>query len=192
MAFHGCSFFKIFFLQTARGILNSLICVFFTSLATSIVYSIKRVHETYWCSSSITCKGKRTDWILRIFTFNNKNPLYLRIILTFQFFSGLKLSRSSPVNHKTLWHIPNIKNSGFNLKKMPGFSNFFLIFHLFFKTISRINSETNPTSPIINGVCKYLRQFLCTSWALVLLFCQYAVTLSRGKGPDLFLQSGLF
>ena len=30
-------------------------------------------------------------------------------------------------------------------------------------TISHINSETNPPPPIINVVCKYLRQFLGTS-----------------------------
>ena len=29
-----------------------------------------------------------TDWILRIFTFNDKNPLYLPIILTLHFFDG--------------------------------------------------------------------------------------------------------
>ena len=61
----------------------------FTFLITLIVYSTKKVHETYWCSSSIACQEKRTDWILRIFTFNDKNPLYLRIILTLQlFFEG--------------------------------------------------------------------------------------------------------
>ena len=56
--------------------------------------------------------------------------------------------------------------------------------------IPHINSETNPPPPIINVVCKYLRQFLDTS--LVSLLCQYTATLSRGEGPDLFLQSGPF
>ena len=41
-----------------------------------------------WCSSSIACQEKRTAWILRIFTFDDKNPLYLPIILRLQFFSG--------------------------------------------------------------------------------------------------------
>ena len=31
-------------------------------------------------------KEKRTDWILRIFTFNDKNLLYLPLILKIQFF----------------------------------------------------------------------------------------------------------
>ena len=59
----------------------------FTFLTTLIVYSIKKVHETYWCSSSVACKEKRTDWILRMFTFNDKNLLYL-IIFTFPLFEG--------------------------------------------------------------------------------------------------------
>ena len=35
---------------------------------------------------AIACKEKTTDWILRIFTFNDKNPLYLPLISTLQFF----------------------------------------------------------------------------------------------------------
>ena len=34
----------------------------------------------------MACKEKRTDWILRIFTFNDKNLLYLPLILKIQFF----------------------------------------------------------------------------------------------------------
>ena len=51
-------------------------------------------------------------------------------------------------------------------------------------TIPHINSETNPPPPIINVVCKYLRQFLDTSFGVA--------SLSRGEGPELFLQSGPF
>ena len=59
---------------------------FVTSL---IVYSIKRCfHETYKCSSSTACQEKRTDWILIIFTFNDKNLLSLPIISTLKFFEG--------------------------------------------------------------------------------------------------------
>ena len=55
-------------LQTARGILNNLICVaHFSNNFNSVFY--KNVHENYWCCSSIACQEKRTDWILRIFTF---------------------------------------------------------------------------------------------------------------------------
>ena len=57
-------------------------------LTTLIVYSIKKVHENYWCCSSIACQEKRADWILRIFTFNDKNRLYLPIISTLQFFES--------------------------------------------------------------------------------------------------------
>ena len=64
--------------------------VLFTFLTTFIVYSIKKVHENYWYSNSISCQEKKTDWILRIFTFNDKNPLYLPIISTLQFFGESK------------------------------------------------------------------------------------------------------
>ena len=76
-------------LHLAEGILDSLICVA-TFLTILIVYSIKKIHEN-WCSSSIACQDKRTDWILRIFTINDKNPLYLPIILTLQNFLTVKV-----------------------------------------------------------------------------------------------------
>ena len=61
-------------LQTARGILNSLICVVhFSSNFNSVFH--KKVHENYWCCSSIACQEIGTDRILRIFTFNDKNQL---------------------------------------------------------------------------------------------------------------------
>ena len=55
-----------------------------TFLRTQIVYFVKKVKEIYWCSLSIEYKEKGTYWILRIFTFNNKNPL----ILPLQIFDG--------------------------------------------------------------------------------------------------------
>ena len=36
-------------------------------------------------------------------------------------------------------------------------------------TIPHINSETNPLTLMINVVCKYLRQFLCTSFGVATL-----------------------
>ena len=72
-------------LQTAKVILNSLICVVHFSINFNSAFQ-KKVHETYCCSSSIACQTKRTDWLLRIFTFNDKNPLYLPTISTLQFF----------------------------------------------------------------------------------------------------------
>ena len=74
-------------LQTTRGILNSLICVDHISNDFNSVF-YKKVHENYWCCSSITCQEKGTDWILRIFTFDDKNRLYLPIISTLTFFGG--------------------------------------------------------------------------------------------------------
>ena len=93
----------------------------FTSLTTLIVYPIKKVWETYWCSSRIAFQEKRRDWILRIFTFSDRNPLNLCIISTLQFFWGSKWIRSNPISHKTIWYIPNINNSQFKLKTMLAF-----------------------------------------------------------------------
>ena len=62
--------------------------VLFTFLTTLIMYSTKKVHESSWCSSSIACQEKRPVWILKIFTFNDRYPLYLPIISTLQFFEG--------------------------------------------------------------------------------------------------------
>ena len=75
-------------LQKARAILNSLISVAHFSNNFNSVYSIKKVQENYWCCSGIACQEKRTDWILRIFTFNDKNRLYLPVISTLHFFEG--------------------------------------------------------------------------------------------------------
>ena len=74
-------------LQTARGILNSLICVIHFSNNFNSRFH-KKVHENYWWRSSIACQEKRTDWILKIFIFNDKNRLYLPIIPTLRFFES--------------------------------------------------------------------------------------------------------
>ena len=70
--------FNILF-QTARGILNSLICVTHFSNNFNSVFHKKKVKETHCCSRRIACKENRTDWILTIITLDNKNPLYLRL-----------------------------------------------------------------------------------------------------------------
>ena len=49
---------------------------------------MKKIHENYWCCSSIACQEKRTDWILKIFTFNDKNRSCLPITSTLQFYEG--------------------------------------------------------------------------------------------------------
>ena len=59
-----------------------------TFVTTLMLYSIKKVHETYWCSSNIAYQDKRTDWILGIFTFKDKNPLYLPITSRLHFYEG--------------------------------------------------------------------------------------------------------
>ena len=75
-------------LQTARGILNSLICVdicHFSNNFNSVFYK-KSFMKLIGAPAAEHAKKKRTDWILKIFTFNDKNSLYLPIIWTLQFF----------------------------------------------------------------------------------------------------------
>ena len=128
MVFHRCSVF--FYRQ--QGVYK--IVWLLTFLTTLIVYSIKKFHETYWCCSSKERKKKRTDWILnRIFNLHDKNPLYLPIILTLQYLWGSKWSASNSIGHKTVSHIPNIKNSEFKLKKCQVFPNLLLFFIYFFR-----------------------------------------------------------
>ena len=76
-----------FTLQTARGISNSAICTVYFSDNFNSVFNLKS-RETFLCLCSIACKKRRTDWILRILFLNSKNPSYLSLILTLQFFDG--------------------------------------------------------------------------------------------------------
>ena len=59
---------------------------------------------------------------------------------------------------------------------------------IFGTTIPRINFETNPAPPLSMLFASIWGSFLAQVSALLL--CQYTTTLSRGEGPDLFLQSG--
>ena len=74
------------FVQTARSIIDSLICAAHFSNNFSSVFHKKQFMKLIGYSSRITCQEKKTDWVLRIFTFNDKNPLYLPVILALQFF----------------------------------------------------------------------------------------------------------
>ena len=127
-------YFKMFssLLQAVRCILNSFIClVYFSNSFNSALY--EKIHETFWCSSSIACQEKRTDGILRIFIFNDKNPLCLYIISALYIFWGSKRARSTPISHKAIFHIPKIQNSGFKLKKWQVFPNPILFSIYFFR-----------------------------------------------------------
>ena len=44
--------------------------------------------KIFGCCSSLACQEKGTGWIIRIFTFNDKNRLYLPIISTLMIFEG--------------------------------------------------------------------------------------------------------
>ena len=72
------------------------------------------------------------------------------------------------MSHKTIWHIPNITNSEFKLKKSQVFPKL-LLFFIYSLARLNINSETSPPPPIINVACKYLRQVLGTRFGVATL-----------------------
>ena len=134
--------------------------------------------------AAIARQEKRTDCILRIFTLNDKNPLYLPIISTLRFFEDQ--SNQGVTNYsKTIWHVPNVKNGEVKLKENARFCESLFYFSVIFLDNTTINYVTNPGIHIINVACKYLTQCLGTSFGDTTF--QYAATLSRGKGPDLLL-----
>ena len=164
----------------------------FTFLTTLIVSFTKKICETYWCSSSIACWEKRTDWILRIFTFNDKKPLYLPIISTLQFFRGSKWSRSNPVSHKTTWHIPNISNSEFKFKNAKFFQTLFCFSFIFLGNTSHKLWERSlspppppPPRPLSMLFASIWDSFLAQA-PLLLLF-HYAAT--WGGGGTFFISA---
>ena len=69
----------------------SLLFIFLTNL---IVYLIKN-KENFFSLCSIACK-KRTDWIFRLFSFNNKKSFYLSLILILMLRVSLKEKSTKP------------------------------------------------------------------------------------------------
>ena len=92
------------------------------------------------------------------------------------FFWESKWSRSDPISVKPFCISQTSRTVSL---KNPRFlqSPFYFLF-IFFKTIPYINSETNPPSPIFNVVCKYLIQFLGTSFSSATL----PICCNIGKG----------
>ena len=119
-------------LQTARGILNSLICVVHFSNNFNSVFH-KKVHENYWCCSSIACQEKEIDWILRIFTFNDKNRLYLPIISRLMFFEGQSNQGLTQLVIQPFDISQTSRIVGLSLKKCQVFPNPLLFFIYYFR-----------------------------------------------------------
>ena len=65
--------------------------------------------------------------------------------MTLEFFWGSKWTRSNPISHKTIWHIPNIRNSQFKLKKIPGFSKLLLFLIYFLGNTSHKFWDQSPS-----------------------------------------------
>ena len=135
----------------------------FTLVTTLIVHSIKKVDETYWCSSSTAYQETKTDRILRIFTFDDKNLFYLPIISTLHIFEDQSDQGVTDLVIKPFGIFQSSRMVNLSQKNAKFFQTPFY-FYLFFWTLHQINSETNPPTPIINVLCKYLKQFLGTSF----------------------------
>ena len=60
-------------LQTARGMLNSLICVAKFSDNFNSVFHIKKLDKLIDTVAVLHVKKKGIDWMFRVFTLNNKN-----------------------------------------------------------------------------------------------------------------------
>ena len=105
----------------------------FTFVTTLIVYFIKEVDETYWCSSSIAYQEKRTGWILRIFTSNDENLSYLPIISVLYFFEGESDQGATELVIKPFDISQSSRIVSLSQKKMQSFSKPSFIFHVFFR-----------------------------------------------------------
>ena len=142
------------------------------------MYSIRKVHETYWCSSSIAYQEKRTDCILRIFTFDYKNPSYVALISTLHFFEGQSDQWVTQLVIKPFGIPQSSRTVSWSWKNGRFFQTLFYTLFIF------------PLSPLPMLFASIWDSLLAQ--ASVLVPCQYAATLSRWKGPDLFLKSGPF
>ena len=120
-------------LQTARGILNSLICVVHFS-SNLIVYFIKRF--TKIVGAVAVCQEKGTDRILRIFTFNDKNQLYLLIFLTLHFFEGQRDQGVTQLVIKPFDISQTSRIVGLRLKKCQVFASSFYFSFIFLDNTS--------------------------------------------------------
>ena len=151
----------------------------FTFLATLIVHSIKKVHENYCCSRNIACQVKRTDWILRIFTFNDKNPLYLPIILTLHFFDGQSDQGVIHLVIKPVDISQTFRIVGLSYKYARFFQpSFYFSFPFLDYTLHKFWDQSS---------LPLLSMLLASIWksslaqASMLLLCQYAATSRRGR-----------
>ena len=123
----------------------------FTFLTTLTMCFIEKVNQSYWHSRSIACTKIVTNWILRIFTFDDKIHYISPWFPNFSFFWASKWSRSDPISHKTIWHIPNTKNSEFKLKKNARF--FQTLFYFSFMYLDNSSHKFWEQSPSSHYQC---------------------------------------
>ena len=138
-----------------------------------------------------------------VFSFNNKKSLYLSLILRLQFFEKQSCKAGALLVIKP-FSIPQtlrrVSVSPKKKKKKKKTARFFQTrFYFWFTFLDNTShkSETNLTPHPPPKKKKVLILFASIwdrflSQASALLPFQYAATLSRGKGSDLFLQNGPF
>ena len=118
-----------------------------TFLTTLIAYSIK---------------------INRLDTFNNKNPLYLHVILTLQFFEGQNDQWVNQLVVKVFGISQTLRIVSLSLKNDRFFQTPFYFSFSFLDNDSHKFWDQSP-SLNISVVCKYLRHFLGTSFVVATL-----------------------
>ena len=147
----------------------------FTFLRTLILHSTKRVHErVHWCSSSIACQEKRTDWILRIFTFTDTNPSYLPIISALQFFEGQGNQGVTQLVIKPFGISKTSRIVSLRLKKNARFFQTPLLLLIYFLDNTSHKFWDQSCSPYYQCCLPVWDSFLAQASALLL--CQYLTT----------------
>ena len=135
-----------------------------------------------------------------VFSFNNKKSLYLSLILRLQFFEKQSCKAGALLVIKPFSIPQTLRRVSVSPKKKKKNGNSQTRFYFWFTFLDNTShkSETNPTPPPTTKKKKKVLILFASIWdrflsqASALLPFQYAATLSRGKGSDLFLQNGPF
>ena len=138
------------------------------------------LQDKYSQLTKVTYLGSDSNWLkgneeLDITYYKDKFHLieeeYQKLVNSISEILSLKKSADCLLFKNTIRSKPNIRIKNTLYLTLPPMKNFTKnsSFKAVTPTISHIFSETNPPLPIINVVCKYLRQFLGTSFGFATL-----------------------
>ena len=140
----------------------------------SVLLTFLAVLRVYWtintnCVEGIYKKKKRkTDWILRLLSFNIKNLLYFSLILPLLFFEGQIREAGTSLFMKPFNISQILSRLSLSKKDVEFFENFlYFSFAFLDKTLCKFWDQTTPQ--IINIFCNYLRQLLGASFVFATL-----------------------